>query len=159
MSAVPWRALSPALAVAAVAPVLVTLVAWFSGPMSGPSSSVPFAHSYWRDQAIAHFVRTHSTSTDAIYALSSEGDVYYLADRHAAFRYLWGHPLGEIRGALGGLRALLAGQARPKFVIVYRDPGLVDRSGALGVALLRNYRMVWRVPPRGVRVFEARRGA
>jgi len=151
------RALAAALAVAIVAPVAVTLAGWLSKPVSGSNSKIPFARSYARDRQIAGYIDSHSTPRDTIYALSSEGDLYFIANRRSADKYLWGHPLREIRGALAGLRAVWAGAGRPRFVILYRNPGIVDPTGGLTAALLGHYHFVWRVPPNGVRVFEANR--
>jgi 4-amino-4-deoxy-L-arabinose transferase-like glycosyltransferase len=152
------RPLGIALAAAAVAPVALTLTSWIPDLLGGTHSKIPFANSYSRDKKIARFVTRHSTPADTIYALTSEGDLYFIADRTAGYKYLWGHPLREIHGALAGLRATLAGARRPKFVILYRNPGLVDPTGRLTTAVERNYRLVWRVSPNGTRVLQARAG-
>jgi hypothetical protein len=152
------RPLGLALAAAAVAPVALTLTSWIPDLLGGTHSKIPFANSYSRDKKIARFITRHSTPADTIYALTSEGDLYFIADRTAGYKYLWGHPLREIHGALAGLRATLAGTRRPKFVILYRNPGLVDPTGRLTAAVERNYRLVWRVSPTGTRVLQARAG-
>jgi hypothetical protein len=158
VSVIRARPLRIALAAAAVAPVVVTLASWLPDLLGGPHSKIPFAKSYSRDTKIASFIRAHSSPADRIYALISEGDLYFIADRPAGYRYLWAHPLQEIRGALAGLSATLDGAQRPKFVILYRDPGLVDPSGRLSTVVRRNYRLVWRVSPTGTRVLQARAG-
>lgn len=145
-----------ALAAAAVVPVIVTLVSWAVLSPVARQRAVPYAGEFARDRAIAQFMRAHTTPGDTIYALSAQGDIYFVAHRHSAERYLWAHPLKEIADGLPGLRAKLAGPRRPKLVVVLRKPRRVDHSGRLGQVLRRNYRFRWQVPGTRWYVLESR---
>jgi 4-amino-4-deoxy-L-arabinose transferase-like glycosyltransferase len=138
-------------------PARVTLVGWALLSPAGRERVVPYVHDYQRDQRIAGFLRANTLPRDTIYTLSSQGDVYFLADRRSAERYLWAHPLKEIKGGLAGLRAALAGPRQPEFVAVFRPPLRVDHSGRLASVLARNYRFRWRVPGSRAYVLQARR--
>jgi hypothetical protein len=116
--------------------------------MSQPARQrvIPYYGQFVRDERVAAQVDLHSKPGQAVYALDSEADLYFLANRPATFRYLWAHPLEEVPGAVAQLRALLAGARRPQLVVVFRSPGLVDRSGKLGRILARDYRTLETVP-------------
>ena len=106
---------------------------------------VPYYGQYLTDQRVARAVKEISGPHEAIYALDSEADLYFLADRRAAFPYLWGHPLEEIPGAIGRLRTLLDGSDHPPLVVVYRRAGLVDPTGRLATILADDYTVLERV--------------
>jgi 4-amino-4-deoxy-L-arabinose transferase-like glycosyltransferase len=137
------RVLVVAVAVWQVLPYLIRLDEM---PPSQRQALVPYFHQYVSDERVARAVRASTGLHDSIYALDSEADLYLLADRRAAFPYLWAHPLEEIPGAMGRLRALLDGKGRPRLVIVYRRPTVVDPSGRLGRILHDDYRVQERVP-------------
>jgi 4-amino-4-deoxy-L-arabinose transferase-like glycosyltransferase len=116
---------------------------------------VPYDAQFETDQRIAAAVRRDSGPHDAIYALDSEADLYFLADRRAAFPYLWAHPLDEIPGAMGRLRALLDGTRHPRLVVVYREPSVVDPSGSLARVLRADYTLLERVPATHVTILRS----
>jgi len=116
---------------------------------------IPYYGQFVRDSRIAREVDRITRPGEPIYALDSEADLYFLADRPAAFPYLWSHPLEEIPGALGQLRTLLAGADRPRLVVVFRSPAIVDRTGALARILARGYAPLETVP--GTRITLLRR--
>jgi 4-amino-4-deoxy-L-arabinose transferase-like glycosyltransferase len=151
------RVVTVAVVLGALAPVAVTLTKWGLMSPARRVVAVPFVHTYRRDRQIASFIRARTTRRDTIYALSSQGDIYFMADRRSAERYLWAHPLHEIKGGLDDLLGVLTGPHPPRYVGVFRPPEKVDPSGRLGTILASDYRMVWRVPPKGVRVLEPRR--
>ena len=156
VTAVRRRELAAALCVAAVASVAFTLVRWAVLPTKEQTRSVKYLKTYRRDVQIASFLRRNTTRRDTIYAFPSEPDLYYLADRRSAERYLWSHPLREIPGALPGLWRILSGPNRPKFVIVYSPPSVIDPSGHVPAILARDYTVRWRVTHRAITVFQAR---
>ena len=137
------RVLVVAVAVWQVLPYLIRLDEMSS---SQRQALVPYFHQYLSDERVARAVRASTGPHDSIYALDSEADLYLLADRRAAFPYLWAHPLEEIPGAMGRLRTLLDGSDHPRLVILYRPPELVDPSGRLGRILRDDYRVQQRLP-------------
>ena len=151
------RPVTAVLAAAAAAPVAVTLIGWALLSPAGRTREVPHVLTFQRDRMVANFLRANTAPADTIYALSSQSDIYFLADRRSATRYLWAHPLKEIKGGVAGLRATLSGPAQPEFVAVFRSPTRVDPSGRLGQVLARNYRFRWRVPNTRADVLQARR--
>ncbi len=116
---------------------------------------VPYYEQYATDERVATIVRRVAGPRDAIYVLDSEADLYFLADRRAAFPYLWAHPLDEIPGALARLRALLDGAHHPRLVIVYRRPDAVDPTGELARILHDDYVLLERVPTSHVTVLRS----
>ena len=137
------RVLVVAVAVWQVLPYVIRLDEMSS---SQRQALVPYFHQYLSDERVARAVRASTGPHDSIYALDSEADLYLLADRRAAFPYLWAHPLEEIPGAMGRLRTLLDGSDHPRLVILYRPPELVDPSGRLGRILRDDYRVQQRLP-------------
>ena len=141
---------SRTLAVGAIAvvtlPALQKLIVLEQMSTSARQHVIPYYGQFLRDERVAAQVDLHSRPGEAIYALDSEADLYFLADRPAAFRYLWGHPLEEVPGALVQLRALLAGSRRPNLVVVFRSPGIIDRSGRLSRIIAGGYGPLETVP-------------
>ncbi len=115
---------------------------------------IPYYGQFVRDQRVATEVDRLTRPGQAIYALDSEADLYFIADRPAPFRYLWGHPLEEVPGALGQLRSLLSGARRPRLVVVFRSAPLVDSSGKLARILARDYRPLEIVPGTNVPILQ-----
>jgi hypothetical protein len=136
----PGRLLAPAAILLVVGPAILRLDALEDMSQAARRAVIPYYGQYVRDERIARAVDRSTRPGEPIYALDSEADLYFLARRPADFPYLWAHPLEEIPGALGRLRALLAGSRRPGLVVVFRSPALVDPTGALGRILARDYR-------------------
>jgi hypothetical protein len=151
----PRRSLALLLAGVAVWQVLPFLVEVGSMPRAEREALVPYYRQFVTDERVARVVKADSRSHDAIYALDSEADLYFLANRRADFPYLWAHPLEEIPGAVGRLSSLLDGRNRPRLVVVYRAPDRVDPSGRLARVLREDYRLQERVPGTEVSVFRS----
>ena len=154
-TSVPGRTFQLLVAAIAVAQVLPFLTKLDRMPRSEQEALVPYYRQYEDDALVARAVRARSNLHDRIYALDSEADLYFLASRRSAFPYLWAHPLEEIPGAIGRLRALLDGKARPRLVVIYRKPAAVDPSGALGRILRDDYQFEERVPATDVSIFRS----
>ena len=127
----PGRVLAPAAILLVVGPALLKLDALEDMSLGAKRAVIPYYGQYVRDERVARAVDRRTRPGESIYALDSEPDLYFLADRPADFPYLWAHPLEEIPGAVTRLRALLAGPDRPALVVVFRPPRLVDRTGGL----------------------------
>jgi hypothetical protein len=132
----------------------VTAPLWFA---TGPAQ----ARAIWpRDRHLAHseriasYVRARTRPDDRIYVLWAGADLYYLADRRPALRYLWYRNVERIDGALASARRMLAAR-RPALVVVAQRPGTIDPSGATAEILRRKYRLAARVE--GVPILEPAR--
>jgi 4-amino-4-deoxy-L-arabinose transferase-like glycosyltransferase len=144
------------LVVAAIVwPVLSYLVRVDGMTAGSKRALVPYYQQYATDQRVAAAVRKLSYPHTPIYALDSEADLYFLADRQAAFPYLWAHPLDEIPGALERLRTLLDSPRHPPLVIVYAKPNIVDPTGRLGRILHDDYRKDERVKSTGITILRS----
>jgi hypothetical protein len=149
-SHLPGRLLAAAAIVLVIGPALLRLDALEDMSQAARRAVVPYYGQYVRDARIAREVDRLTPPGEPIYALDSEADLYFLADRPSPFPYLWSHPLEEIPGALGQLRSLLSGSHRPALVVVFRSPARVDRTGALTRILARGYRPLETVPGTGI---------
>lgn len=67
---------------------------------------------------VAEYVRERTQPADYIYIFAAEPEVYLLAERRAASRYIYDYPLGLVPGAAAELRSDLAARP-PKLVITY----------------------------------------
>jgi hypothetical protein len=105
------------------------------------------------DHALARYVRAHTHARQRVLALWADADLYYLADRRPAVRYLWARNVASIPGALAAVHRTLA-RRRATLVLVVQPLGKLDRSGRTARLLLREYRRVARI--RGVDVYRSR---
>jgi hypothetical protein len=136
----PGRLLAPAAILLVVGPAILKLDTLDDMSLGAKQHVIPYYGQFVRDERVAGAVDRLTRPGEPIYALDSEADLYFLADRPADFPYLWAHPLEEIPGALSRLRGLLASSRRPDLVAVFRAPKLVDRTGDLTRVLARGYR-------------------
>jgi hypothetical protein len=79
-----------------------------------------------------------------VLAVWADADLYYLADRRPAVRYLWSRNIASIPGALQAVRHALATR-RAELVVVVQPPAKLDPSGRTAALLRREYRRVARV--------------
>ena len=155
-----YRPPAVALTCFAIAPVAWSLGHYASFSVYRREHAISYVVGYHKDKAVARFVRAHTTRRDRVYALASRADLYFLADRRAAFPYLWRNsPLAEPRN-MKKLRLLLRSPRRPRIVVQFQPPNSVDGSGRLAAALRANYRQIWlyRGTP-NVPVLEARQSS
>jgi hypothetical protein len=150
----PGRVVALSVVTLVAGPALMKVVALDQLSRNAKEHVIPYYGQFVRDQRIAREVDLHSRPGEAVYALDSEADLYFLADRRAAFPYLWAHPLEEVPGALGRLRSLLDGDSRPGLVVVFRSPSLVDSTGALSRILATDYRPLETVPGTDVELLQ-----
>jgi hypothetical protein len=131
----------------------------FAAPLWG-ASDVAQAHAVWphdphlrSDAEIARYVDENTRRVQSVYVLWAAADVYYLADRRPAFRYLWRRNVQTIDGAVAGVRRVLRTRAAA-LVVVEQKPEVVDPSGATARWLHRYYRLAARVD--GVPIYRPR---
>jgi 4-amino-4-deoxy-L-arabinose transferase-like glycosyltransferase len=114
---------------------------WLETPNEQAKSIWPKDLRLTRDGAVAQWVQDHSNQDDTILVIWANAQIYYLADREPAIRYLWRRNLEGIPNAIDDAHDALA-RGRPSLVIVAYDPARVDRSGGTEALLRRRYERV-----------------
>lgn len=101
---------------------------------------------YPSQDEVAAYLRQHAPADATIFVGYDNPAIYYLADRPAAYRYLYDAELKAIPGSYGDLLQLIAGPDRPRYVVgtTERAP-YPDNGKAFWAAVLRHYHMVDRV--------------
>lgn len=105
------------------------------------------------DAVLVRYVRAHTNPQQRVLAVWADADLYYLADRPPAVRYLWSRNVATIPGALEAVRHALATR-RAKLVLVVQPPTSLDPSGRTAALLRREYRFIGRVG--GASVYRSR---
>ena len=146
------RALAVSLA-GATASLALALPVALASPASQAEAIWPHDPHLVHDGALARYVRAHTRVREPILAIWADANLYYLADRRPAVRYLWARNVASIPGALAAVHRALA-LRRPALVLVVQPPATLDPSGRTGRLLRREYRRVARV--RGVSVYRSR---
>jgi hypothetical protein len=106
-----------------------------------------------QDAALARYVRAHTHAGQRVLAVWADADLYYLADRRPAVRYLWSQNVASIPGALEAVHRVLA-RRTAALVLVVQAPGKLDPSGRTAALLRANYELVARVA--GASVYRSR---
>jgi 4-amino-4-deoxy-L-arabinose transferase-like glycosyltransferase len=106
------------------------------------------------DKQVGAWLKAHTTPDQTIYALYADASLYYAADRRWPYRYLWYLGVQHIPGALGELERVLAGPSAPRYVAIYQQPGMIDKTGTVQRILDRRYRPAATVD--GVRILGLR---
>src|SRR5437773_10242188 len=96
------------------------------------------------DVVLARYVRAHTRPRERVLAIWADADLYYLADRRPAVRYLWSRNVASIPGALQAVHRALATR-RAELVLVVQPPAKLDPSGRTAALLRREYRRVARI--------------
>ena len=137
----------PAIAAAGAAAVatlaLAMPVAWAS-PTRQAETIWPRDPHLVHDAVLARYVRAHTLAGQRVLAVWADADLYYLADRRPAVRYLWSRNVASIPGALQAVHRALATR-RAALVLVVQPPASLDPSGRTAVLLRREYRRVARI--------------
>ena len=124
------RAWVAAGAAAAVVALAFTAPLWFDSPDAQAREVFPNDPHLLTDAAVVRYVRAHTRPGQRIFVLWAAADIYYLADRDPAVRYMWYRNIQAIPGALGEARRALAGPDPPALVVVENLPGGIDQTGA-----------------------------
>ena len=140
-----------ACAGAALVTLAVTAPLWFATDRAQAHTIWPKDRHLVHSERIASYVRAHTRSDERIYVLWAGADIYYLADRRPALRYMWYRNVERIDGALASARRMLAAR-RPALVVLAQRPETIDPSGATADILRQRYRVAARVE--GVRILE-----
>lgn len=137
----------PAIAAAAAAAVatfaLAIPVAWAT-PTGQAKTIWPHDPHLIHDAVLASYVRAHTHPQQRILAIWADADLYYLADRRPAVRYLWSSNVASVPGALQAVHRALATQ-RAELVLVVQPLAKLDPGGRTATLLHREYKRVARV--------------
>src|SRR5437868_3272165 len=136
----PRPAIAAAAAAAAATLAVAIPVAWAT-PARQAQTIWPSDPHLVHDAALARYVRAHTGPRQRVLAVWADADLYYLADRRPAVRYLWSRNVASIPGALQAVRRALATR-RAKIVIVVQPPATLDPSGRTAALLRREYRQL-----------------
>ena len=141
-----WEARSRAWAAASAAAAAVALgftaPLWFDSGAAQARAVFPNDPHLRSDGAVVRYVRAHTRPGQRIFVLWASADVYYLADRDPAVRYMWYRNIQAIPGALDEARRALRSPHPPALVVVENLPAGIDRTGATGRILEDRYRRV-----------------
>ena len=138
----PRPAIAAVGAAAAATLALALPVAWAT-PNEQAKTIWPADPHLVHDAALARYVRAHTLPSERVLAVWADADLYYLADRRPAVRYLWSRNIASIPGALEAVRHALATR-RAELVVVVQPPAKLDPSGRTAALLRREYRRVAR---------------
>jgi 4-amino-4-deoxy-L-arabinose transferase-like glycosyltransferase len=140
-----WRRRSLAgiavVAAAVAATAIVTVPLWFDSPDAQARAVFPADSHLTTDAAVVRYIRAHTNPRQRIFVMWAAADIYYLADRDPALRYMWFRNIQAIPGALGQARRMLTGRRPPALVIQIDSPGSMDPSGRVAAILARRYRL------------------
>jgi len=106
------------------------------------------------DAAVARTVRALTHADAPVFVVWADADLYYLADRPPALRYLWLRNLLTIPGAVAVADRMLA-LRRPTVVVEAQRSSLADPSGETAAILRHDYRVVRTVE--GTAILEPKR--
>jgi hypothetical protein len=141
-----WEARSRFWAGAAVAAAAVALgftaPLWFDSGTAQAREVFPNDPHLLTDGAVVRYVRAHTEPGQRIFVLWAAADIYYLADRDPAVRYLWYRNIQTIPGALDEARRALSSSDPPALVVMENLPAGIDGSGRTGRILEHRYRRV-----------------
>jgi len=149
----PRPAIVAAGAAAAATLALAMPVAWAT-PTKQAETIWPRDPHLIHDAVLARHVRVHTRPGQRVLAVWADADLYYLADRRPAIRYLWSRNVSAIPGALQAVHRVLATR-RAALVLVVQPPAKLDPSGRTAALLRREYRRVARIG--GAAVYRSRR--
>jgi len=157
--AVVWERRSAAWVAVGAAAAAVSLgftaPLWFASPDAQARAVFPNDPHLLSDGAVVRYVRAHTEPGRRIFVLWAAADIYYLADRDPAVRYMWYRNIQAIPGALDEARRALTSSNPPALVVVVNLPGGIDRSGETTRILADRYRRVATVS--GVPIYAPRR--
>src|SRR5438105_3491610 len=131
-----------ACAAAAAAALAFAAPLWFVSGVAQAEAIWPRDPHLQSDQAVSGYVKRHTRPHEKIFVVWAAADVYYLADRPPAFKYLWYRNVQAIPGALPAAERMLA-QRKPALVVAAQTPLSIDPSSLTTMRTLRReYRMV-----------------
>ena len=138
------RPMIAAAGAAAAATLVVAMPVAWATPAQQAETIWPADPHLIHDAVLARYVRAHTRPQQRVLAVWADADLYYLANRRPAVRYLWSRNVASIPGALQAVHRALATR-RAELVLVIQTPVKLDPSGRTTALLRRNYRRVARI--------------
>jgi hypothetical protein len=126
---------------ALAATVLAAAPLWFLSGNAQAARLWPADGHLRTDAAVARAVRALAPPDAPVFVVWADADLYYLADRRPAFRYLWLRNIEIVPHAVASVDRMLA-LRRPAVVVEAQDVALADPSGKTAAILRRDYRVV-----------------
>lgn len=109
---------------------------------------------YEQQDEVARYLRENGTPGAPMLVAFNQAALYYLADRPAAYRYMYQQELSAIPEAEADLIEIVTGADRPEYVIDTGDPPpFEDEGAAFWIAVHDHYRLEAIV--NGVRIYRA----
>ncbi len=109
---------------------------------------------YEQQDEVARYLRENGTPGAPMLVAFNQAALYYLADRPAAYRYMYQQELSAIPEAEADLIEIVTGADRPEYVIDTGDPPpFADEGAAFWIAVHDHYRLEAIV--NGVRIYRA----
>jgi hypothetical protein len=146
----------PGLGVAfagAAASLALALPVAFASPAKQAKEIWPHDPHLVHDGVLADYVRAHTRPHERVLALWADADLYYLADRMPATRFLWARNVASVPGAISGVHWVLRNR-RAALVLVVQPLRKLDPTGRTRLLLRRDYYRVATV--RGIGVYRSR---
>jgi hypothetical protein len=130
--------------VLAVSAVLLSPYAMTARVHANPTTNEVYPNQgYERQEDVAEYLRTHGTPGAPMLVAFDQAALYYLADRPAAFRYMYAQEMAAIPNTEEMMVAIVLGDDRPEFVIDTGEPAPFHDGGAsFWAAVQKNYQMV-----------------
>jgi 4-amino-4-deoxy-L-arabinose transferase-like glycosyltransferase len=95
---------------------------------------------YERQGDVGEYLRTNGTPGAPMLVAFDQAAIYYLADRPAAYRYMYEQELSAIPDAENDLVAIVSGPNRPEYVVDTGEPApFPDGGAAFWVAVHQHY--------------------
>ena len=141
-----WPRLDRPRRQALVAVAVIALLAPYSVAARGGADAVSRAifrqPGYPSQDEVAAYLREHAPPDAAIFVAFDHPALYYLADRPAAYRYLYDAELQAIPGSYGALLDLINGPDRPRYVVGTKERApYPDQGKAFWAAVARHYHL------------------
>ncbi|MDQ3779482.1 MAG: glycosyltransferase family 39 protein [Chloroflexota bacterium] len=129
------------------ATIVVAVLSPYSVLARGDDASISraiFGQDRYPDQAvIADYLRQHAPEDASIFVGFDNPAIYYLADRRAAYRYMYDAELQAIPGSYGALVDLIESSDRPRYIVGTKERApYPDRGQAFWDAVIRHYHIV-----------------
>jgi 4-amino-4-deoxy-L-arabinose transferase-like glycosyltransferase len=138
----------------AVWSLAATVPLWFDSPAAQARAVFPNDAHLQHDGDIVRYVKAHTRPGQRIFVMWAAANIYYLADRPPAERYMWYRNIQAIPGALGEVHRALAAGDRPALVIGEQPASELDPGGETQRLLRRHYRLATVID--GVPIYQRR---
>ncbi len=127
---------------------------WFDSPAAQARTVFPNDAHLQHDGDVVRYIRAHTRPGQRIFVMWAAANLYYLADRPPAVRYMWYRNIQAIPGALGEVHRALSANDRPALIIGEQPSQALDPGGETGRLIRQHYRLATQVD--GVPIYRRR---